>query len=152
MSFASIIEVSLFPIPKEDFMEESTIWATNPNFVGDIADYIRESTLDRDTSIREMANNASTSLHQSYEIGEDAHGKFILVKSKADFFRPLWEAFKKNMESTISLDKFISYRGEDDKFGDYIFADGELMVFPEFIRRCVVGEPYYIGGIVDYHS
>ena len=152
MSIASIIEVSTSPIAAQDRIDNTTIECCNDWFIGTIADYICDSPLDRETSIAQMELVARTSRHQSYEIGEDANGKFICVKSKEDFFRPLWEAFKKNMESNISLKQFMGYRSEDDKFGDYIYVDEELMVFPEFVRGCVVGEPYYIGGIVSYHS
>lgn len=152
MSYANIIEISLFPIPAEERMSNSSIECTNDWFIGEIADYLCDTPIDRDETINQMALIARTAHRQSYEIGEDAHGRYILVKNKEGFFRPMWERFKQKMESTVSLDKFMSYRGEDDKFSDYIYADGELMVFPEFIRVCVVGEPYYIGGIVAFHS
>ena len=51
------------------------------------------------------------------------------------------------MGSTIGLNEFMDYRGEDDKCGDYIYADGELMTLSQFIRSCVLGEPCYIGGL-----
>lgn len=152
MSHAKIIEVSPFPIPAEDRMDNCTIECCNTWFIGTIADYLSDAPLDRDTAIEEMTQVARASRNQSYEIGQDTHGKYILVKSKEEYFRPMWERFKREWESSVSLEKFMSYRGEDDKFDDYIYADGELMVFPEFIRGCAVGEPYYIGGIVGYHS
>lgn len=152
MSFANIIETSLFPIPAEDRMVNATIETTNDWFIGEIADYLSDTPLDRDETINQMALIARTAHHQAYEIGEDAHGKYILVNSKEEFFRPMWERFKQEMENTISLDKFMSYRGEDDKFSDYIYADGEMMTFAQFIRSCVINEPYYLGGIVSYHN
>ena len=149
MSHSNIIEVSLFPISPEDFMDESTIGATQPWFIGQVADYFQDDAT-RDGQLYLLL--AESDRRNGWEIQADANGEFIIVHSKEDYFRPAWEYFKKQMESTVSLEKFMSYRGEDDKTGLYVYADGELMTFAEFVRGCVVGEPYYIGGVLDYHS
>ena len=39
----------------------------------------------------------------------------------------------------------------EDQFGFYVDADGELMTFDAFIRRCAINEKYYIGGTIDYN-
>ena len=145
MAHANIYQVSLFPILPEDIMDQETIFATNDWFIGEIADYIDD--VDRESALTERSQFA-----RGFQIQENNDGKYIIVTSKEDYFRPIWEMFCKKMHSTIGLEEFMGYRSEDNNFGDYIYADGELMTFSQFIRSCVVNEPYYIGGVIGYHQ
>lgn len=146
MSHANIHELSLFSIKPHLFMDEHIIEVTNGWFIGEIAGYIYE--VDRDEAIQELAQFA-----RGFVIGEDEHGKYLLVTSKKEYFRPLWERFQKKMESTISLEKYMAYDGDDEETGNYIYYDCELVPMSRFIRNlCLEGVRYYLGGIVGYHN
>ena len=143
MTHSSIIEVGLFPIEEQDRISQKTIFATNSWFVGEVADYLDDAH--RDDVIELLSKTA-----KGFIISEDACGKFIQVTDKKAYFTPQWEAFQQKNHASIPLEAFMGLRGLDES-DIYIYADGELMTFDEFIRGSVGAEPYYIGGIVDYH-
>jgi hypothetical protein len=59
--------------------------------------------------------------------------------------KPTLEEFTNGI-SLWNLDQAV-----EDQFGFYVDADGELMTFDAFIRRCAINEKYYIGGTIDYN-
>ena len=62
----------------------------------------------------------------------------------------LREAIGKTVYCSSDIHQLLKNANEN-KFGFYVDADGELMTFDTFIRKCVTNEKYYIGGTVDYH-
>ena len=145
MSHASIIQVSLFPIEPTEFIDEDII-LLHPWFLGEVADYVRDGK--REEIIAELQQ-----FSRGYQVGEDANNRHtITVTNKEAYFQPSWEHFCKKMKSRIDLETFMAFPDSDDRTGNWIYADGELMTFPRFVHRCLANEPYYIGGVVDFHT
>ena len=146
MAHHNIYEVSFDPIPIGDRFDDCALQVEHGWFIGQIA----EATRDQEGNDRSNAIQALMYAPRGYCVRADEHGEYIIVTSKEEFFRPMWERFCKEMESTVSLQKYMNYRKDYDKYGTYIYADGELMCFAEFISGCAVNEKYYLGGIVSY--
>ena len=149
-----IFQVSLNPINKEDYIEESNYydhWFTN-----EIADYVDGDT-DRDADIEWLKNAPDGSM--TFE--NDENGEYFIVNSRAAYFQKAFETFKTALDKIkdVTIDDFAEgingmwalKNAYEDKFGFYVDADGELMTMDSFVRRCAVGEKYYIGGTMDYH-
>ena len=91
---------------------------------------------------------------------KDNNGEYLIVTSKKEYFTPAYENFIKALDKigrpTIKefvngIDLWYLKNANENKFGFYVDADGELMTFDTFIRKCVTNEKYYIGGTLDYH-
>ena len=148
-----IFQVSLKPINKEDYIEESTYW--EHWFVNSIADYVVDSN-DRNYDINWLKNCA-----RGYTVGNDTNGEYLIITNRTEYFQHAFNRFQDmlNAIKNSTIDDFATGIHEiwglknayEDKFGFYIDADGELMTFDSFVRHCTTEEKYYIGGTVDYH-
>lgn len=150
MAHNSIYEVSYFPIHPGERIDAATIECCNRWFIGERAEYVNDVS-DRDYPILALAELEKAG--RGISIREDENGnKYLLVTNKEDFFRPLWERFKREMASTVSLEKYMAYTKDDETHDvPYIYMDDVLEPLSAFIRECAVNNPYYLGGIVDYH-
>ena len=151
-----IFQVSLEPIKKEDYIDESHYiyehWFTNS-----IADYV-SSNCYRDEDLKWIEDCYE---NQGIKFGVDENGEYLIVKSKQKYFENSFHKFMEAIEKVknYTIDDFVEGFVEmwrlknayEDKYGFYVDADGELMSFDSFIRCCVINEKYYIGGTVDYH-
>lgn len=149
-----IFQVSMEPIPKEDYIGESFYydhWFTN-----EIADYVNGDT-NRDSDIEWLQG-----FSESFAFGTDNGGEYFIVKDKVKYFEPNFKRFMDavNTIKDYTLEDFIGgfygamYQLKDayeDKFGFYVNADGETMTLDSFVRGCATGEKYYIGATIDYH-
>lgn len=153
--FNAIYQVSLDPIPSDEYISESDFW--DSWFLGRVAEYV-DGNVDRNKEIDILKSSLESA---GLSFGEDEHGDWLIVNSKEGYFRQAFEKFKEQLEilSNYSLEDFSSAcffdmfalnKYYDDKQSVYISADGELMTLDTFIRRCLVGEKYYIGGVVGY--
>lgn len=152
-----IFQVSLNPINKEDYIDCST-YDYDHWFVNEVADYIIGSA-DRKGDIEWLKESVN-----GCTFGEDDNGKFFIVDSKEEYFSEAFDRFKEAIGKirNIRIKEFVSkyelshaiWEVEDayeDNRGFYVDADGEVMTMDAFIRRCLKGEKYYIGGICNYH-
>ena len=151
MAHNYIYEVSYFPIHPGERSDAASVEISNRWFIGQRADRVTD-VRDRDYAI--LALEQLEKAGRGISIREDENGKYLLVTSKENFFRPMWERFKKEMDSTVSLEKYMAY-AKDDETHDvpYIFMDGVLDHLAAFVRsnECAENTPYYLGGVVDYH-
>lgn len=95
-------------------------------------------------------------------VGKNENGYFVTVNSREEYFKENYKGLKKRLAQLhgTSLEDFSSITPYtftmnnlcEDKCGTYIYADGELMPLDRFVRRCLVGEKYYIGGVVRYYN
>lgn len=147
-----IFQVSLEPIEKEDYIEESTYW--DHWFVGEIADYVVDSDRNEDIDWLKDCCNGLT-------FGTDDNGKYFIVRNKEEYFKKKFKRFKNAVDTikSCTLEEFTKEifavwelkNAYEERFGFYVDADGELLNFDNFIRLCIVNEKYYIGGTLDYH-
>lgn len=147
-----IFQVSMRPIEKADYIRENDYY--EHWFTREIADYVSEDC-DRDAGI-EWLKECS----RGYEIGKDIKGEYLIVTSKENYFKDAFERFQKAFNE-ISKTTFYDFvnginlwnlnDANEDKFGFYVDADGELMTFDSFVRGCVCNEKYYIGNVLDFH-
>lgn len=147
-----IFQVSMNPINKEEYICEENYY--EHWFTREFADYVSDAC-NREEDIKWLADAS-----RGYIVNKDDGGEFLVVINKEEYFAPAYERFMKALneigsptleEFTNGIDLYYLKDAHEDKFSFYIDADGELMTFDAFIRRCVVNEKYYIGGTVDYH-
>ena len=154
-----IFQISANPIEREDYID-SLYYDYEHWFTYRIADYVRDS--DRDADIEWLSN-----CKNGFTIGKDAHGDYIIINSKEEYFAAQFESFKRELEkiTRVTLDDFISgidlyslNDANEEKFGFYVeychykgIYDNETITFDQFVRNCSIGVKYYIGGTVDYH-
>lgn len=153
--FNAIYQVSLEPIPDDEYITESDFW--DSWFLERVAEHVN-GDVDRNKEIDILKSSLESA---GLSFGEDEHGAWLIVNSKAEYFKAAFEKFKKQLEilsnfsledfsSVSSLDMYYLNKYYDDKQSVYISADGEMMTLDTFIRRGLVGEKYYIGGVVGY--
>ena len=148
-----IFQVSMNPIPKEDYIRESFYY--DHWFTSEIADYVNGDT-DRENDIEWLQGYSD-----AFIFGADDGGKYFIVQNKEKYFEPnfkrFMEALNKIKDCTIQdfatgfFDMWTLKDAYEDKFGFYVNADGETMTFDSFVRGCATGEKYYIGATIDYH-
>lgn len=150
-----IFQVSLDPIDKDDYIEESNYW--DHWFTSELADYVN-GDCDRKDDIEWLKHFYSTN---GIEFGADDNGEYFIVKNKCAYFADKFETFTEIIKrmNNYTLDGFVYGVSEmwslnntyEDKYGFYVDIDEELMTLDSFVRRCVTEEKYYIGGTLDYH-
>lgn len=148
-----IFQVSLEPIDKSNYITESDYW--DHWFTHEIADYVN-ADCDRDEDVKWLSDCA-----KGYAVGSDDNGEYFIVTSKTEYFGQAFERFKSTLDriKDCTIEDFVQGFYEmwmlkdayENRFSFYVDADGELLNFDKFIRLCVTGEKYYIGGIIDYH-
>lgn len=151
-----IFQVSMEPIDKDDYIEESDYydhWFTNS-----VADYVSDSKY-RDEDLKWIEDCYDT---RGIKFGVDNNGEYLIVEDKRKYFENSFNKFMKALDKIkdCTIDDFATgvdgmWKLKDsyeEKFGFYVDADGELMTFDSFVRHCAVGRKYYIGGTVDYHA
>ena len=148
-----IFQVSLEPINKADYIEESNYW--DHWFLNEVADYVVDSD-DRNADIAWLKD-----CEKGYTVNHDANGDYLVITSRTDYFKNAFKRFAETLEQikNCTIENFATGMYEiwglensyEDKFGFYVDADGELMTFDSFVRHCAEGEKYYIGGTIDYH-
>lgn len=154
--FNAIYQLSLEPIPSDEYVSESDFW--DAWFLGRVAEYV-DGDVDRNKEIDLLKSSLENA---GFSFGEDEHGDWLIVNSKEEYFKKAFEKFKEQLTklanysledfSGASLDMYYLNQYYDDKLGEYISADDELMTLDNFIRKCLVGEKYYIGGVVGYKA
>lgn len=147
-----IFQVSMEPIEEENYICEAEYcdhW-----FTREIANYVSDDC-DRDGDIKRLANIA-----KGYSVGEDDNGEYIIITNKEEYFSYAYVKFMEalNKIGKPTLEEFTNGislwnldQAVEDQFGFYVDADGKLMTFDAFIRRCAINEKYYIGGTIDYN-
>lgn len=147
-----IFQVSMEPIHKGEYISESDYydhWFTNT-----WADYVSDDC-NREDDIKWLAECA-----KGYVVNKDAHGDYLIVYNKEDYFADAFETFKEELikigcptltEFASGIDLYRLNSSYEEKCGFYVDVDGELMTFDAFVRGCAQGEQCYIGGTVDYH-
>lgn len=147
-----IFQVSMEPINEGEYIAEDDYY--EHWFTREWADYVSDDC-DRNSGI-EWLNSCA----KGYTVDEDGNGKYLIVTSKERYFANAYERFTEALdkigkptleEFANGIDLWYLKNAYEDKCGFYIDADGELMTFDSFIRRCVINEKYYIGGVLDYH-
>lgn len=147
-----IFQVSMEPINKGEYICDSDYY--EHWFTREIADYVSDDC-NRDSCIKWLDEVA-----KGYLIGKDDNGEYLIVTNKEEYFALAYENFIKALnkigrptlkEFGNGIDLWYLKNADEDKFGFYVDADGELMTFDAFVRRCVINEKYYIGNILDYH-
>lgn len=147
-----IFQVSMEPINEEEYICEGDYY--EHWFTREIADYVS------DDCNREKDIEWLTEIANGYIVSKDDYGEYLIVTDKKEYFSENYKQFIKALDEigTPTLEEFVNgidlwdlRTAHEDRFGFYIDADGELMTFNKFIRKCVVNAKYYIGGIVDYH-
>lgn len=147
-----IFQVSMNPINKGEYICEGDYY--EHWFTREIADYVSDDC-SRDGSIDWLGGDA-----RGYIIGKDDNGEYLIITSKEEYFANAYENFMNELnkigkptlkEFVNGIDLWYLKNANEDRFGFYIDADGELMTFDAFVRRCIINEKYYIGGVVDYH-
>ena len=150
-----IFQVSKDFIEREDYIDESYYY--DHWFVGQIADYVRDS--DRAGDLDWLASCA-----RGYEVGTDELGEYLMITNKEIYFTTKFALFTESLNKakewtlsdfangTIVSDWWRFLHLYEDKYGFYIECDGdELMTLDTFIRYADVNVKYYLGGTVDYH-
>lgn len=54
--------------------------------------------------------------------------------------------------SDLSYILFLLQSSYDNKYGFYIWSDGDLATMDHWVRSADLTKTYYVGGIVDYHA
>ena len=152
--FNAIYQVSLEPIPSDEYISESDFgdsW-----FLEMVAEYV-DDDIDRNKEIDILKSSLESA---GLSFGEDEHGDWLIVNSKEEYFKAAFEKFKEQLAklanyslkdfSGVALDIYYLNKYYDDKQSVYFSADGEPMTLDTFIRRCLADEKYYIGGVVGY--
>ena len=147
-----IFQVSMEPINKEEYICDSDYY--EHWFTIEFADYVSDDC-DREADIEWLSSCA-----KGYSIENDDNGEYLIVTNKEEYFTNAYKRFIEELDKIgrPTLEEFVNgislwslNNADEDKFSFYVDADGELMTFDAFIRRCVTNEKYYIGGTVDYH-
>lgn len=161
--YSTIIELSSSPVAESEWVcsDELPEW-----FYGDIADYIGDAD-DRMLSLqclaRDMDGFADFDLEQNCLT--------LKADAKEKYFQGAYRKYKETLEklAQVPLEEFsgismappssgslsalmYSLRSTiEDRFGTYIYADGELTTLDEWLRYASAGDVYYIGGVMNYH-
>ena len=149
-----IFQISMTPIKEIDYVTEAD-YNYEHWFCREIADYVVESD-DRNADIEWLKNCTKGLLFD-----KDKYGNYFIVKSKEDYFASRFEVFKNVLDTMkeCTIEDFASgilgmwslSNAYEEKFGFYVDADGEVITFDSFVRKCAVNEKYYIGNTLDYH-
>lgn len=150
-----IFQVSFEPFDEDDYIKE--IDYEDHWFTKEWADYVSEDCNRKD----DIEWLESCYRAKGIEFGVDNNGEYFIVKSRQTYFADKFKEFTEilNKIEGYTLDDFAYGINEmwslknayEDKCGFYADADGELMTFDSFVRRCATEEKYYIGGTIDYH-
>lgn len=159
-----IFQIESSPVDVEDRICEDTIpeW-----FTGSIADYVAD--IKADNREEEIEWLMSTNFGKVCErVGDELTFKIDV----GDFFEKDFELFKETVDglSKVTFDQFISghqtdipvnktlyhlmftlKEAYDDKYGFYVWNDGDLCTMQSWMRHVEPCGVYYLGGIVDYH-
>lgn len=150
-----IIQLGVSAIDQEDYIQDYSI----PNwFTDEIADYVNESDREKDLKWFKRAIFGSSTHAEMDEIDN-----IVTIHNaqafREDFFRTRFEIMRNevaNMTLNDFAEGFSAYSIASlarDRFGFYIYIDGELMSFDVFIRSLEMFDQdvFYIGGTLDYH-
>ena len=153
-----IFQISLAPIDKDDYIEESYYW--DSSFIGSVADYVNDDT-DRMSDIEWLKDCYKD---RGISFGADDSGEYFIIEDKVKYFAPKFETFQKALKelSEITIDDFINcscgmqmYKLKEayiDEYGFYIDGHEEtLETFDAFVHYARTDEKYYIGATIDYH-
>ncbi len=147
-----IFQVSMEPIKETDYICEADYY--DHWFTREWADYV-SNDYNRDNAIKWLKECA-----KGYTVGKDDNGEYFIITNKEEYFKDAYDMFIDALdkigrptleEFTNGIDLYPLRNAYEDKCGFYIDADGELMTFDSFVRRCVINEKYYIGNALDYH-
>ena len=152
-----IFQISKNPIPKDEYLTEGEYF---DNFVGEIADYVMEST-DKDEN-KTIFRNIPGILYNTEE-------NTITVENKHAYFAGSYKNFKKqlqilsaiteeefcqNHQTDLSYHMFLLDEAYNDKYGIYMddgYNEYGLITLDNFIRNCKNGDTFYLGAVIDYH-
>ena len=102
--FNAIYQVSLEPIPDDEYITESDFW--DSWFLERVAEHVN-GDVDRNKEIDILKSSLESA---GLSFGEDEHGAWLIVNSKAEYFKAAFEKFKKQLEilSNFSMEDYSS--------------------------------------------
>lgn len=146
----------------EDYkLTESSIIFENEWFLNSIADYIDEDT-NKESDIKWFIGYIESEVEDKSLFEVTEYNNIVFKKGfKEAYFEKRFEEFKKKA-SELTLSNFCSnsydidlYRIEmliEDKFGFYIYSEGELVTLDSFMRDLQDEDiKLYFGNTLDYH-
>lgn len=154
-----IYQISKTPIDREDYIEEDKYY--DHWFTSRIADYVNGDT-NRDDDIEWLRDCYE---NKGLSFGKDDNGEYFIIENKAKYFESDFEGFQRTLNelSKKTLDDFIGHTNEmlmfrlnnlyEDEYGFYVEDEYcGCATFSSFMRHATVGDKYYIGATIDYHS
>lgn len=161
--YSTIIELSSSPVAESEraCSDELPDW-----FHGDVADYIVDAD-DRTRFIQYFAQDMDDIA--DFDLGLDC--LTLKADAKEKYFQGSYRKYKETLEklAQVPMEEFsgLSKASPDseglaalmyslrstieDRFGTYIYEDGELVTLDEWLRYASIGNVYYIGGVMSYH-
>ena len=150
-----IFQLELNPVPRSERIDSSDIpgWFS---YISDFTDDCVDVEYSTEWLLKGAIGNVASLLGDKLVFDEwDVRRRYFVDKYKK-FVKAAGEL------SSVAFDDFISTCGVDmimrrlseaydDKYGFYVFSEGELCTLDDFMRTVKDGETYYLGGIVDYH-
>jgi len=154
-----IYQISTEPISAEDFLTESNLdghW-----FTKEIADCV-----DDEVNLTEEIDGFKTLLerHQMAAFHDEASFTFN-PKGRMAYFKSAHKSFitAAQTAASLTLEQFSANEGSQlldalsrsycDRDGWYVFSEQyDVIPFDEFLHYAVIGQRYYIGGVLDYHA
>lgn len=150
------------PIIPEELMSEYSI---PEYFHSGIADYVAEVSDQEEELAYFMECEAGV-----LEAGKEKHAFQLAPQGRENYFQGKYKEFRElcALMLTASLDAFIGtepgpgnqqfsylmYKLNDsycDHYGYYIYEDGELKSFCDWLRDADPKAVYYLGNVLDYH-
>jgi len=152
-----VYQIECSPIDKSDYITEATFF--DSAFLKSVADYV---TQDIDTDNEAENLFAQTEKHGGKCNRTEKSLSFPAEYSRS-YFKERFYRFKELVKDMCSIDlqlfchnKILSSKIREvsscfnNRDEDYVYSDGEIETFDEFVRSISPGETYYLGGIVAY--
>lgn len=169
-----IFQLSTSPITPDEFITTRDISDASFNFVGEIADYVDDIPESQLTSeyvglYRDLAhaNDATPFSVNMVKLSNGAPETLIFSEGfPQGYFRKKYAEFREVLRKLDAVDAaqfaddptgnvaylvFLLRSAHNERFGAYIWINGDLLTLDEFVRTCELNTPYYFGNVLDYH-
>ncbi len=161
-----IYQISSSPIEEDEQIIEEDFYGTS--FLGNVADYVKNlSEEETEKTWGDLLDGLFA--EGSVFIDKDADGnRYFKVTAPENHLLQRFDKFREAAEilAVATPEQYMEYNGVvsdalwklkyayDDKFGDYMYVEGELMSIPKFFRYYGNNPDtkWYTGGVVGYHA
>lgn len=147
-----IYQLSTKELDQDDFLEDYHIhdW-----FLETVADYVNDSDREKDIEWLEESLSGVTFEDDRLIINDVAMFKKAYFKTRFIQFQEAAKTLTLDDFSSNSMDNYRMTTLVEDKFGYYVYTNGEFMTMDRFVREMQATEDgsaeFYIGGTLDYH-